>query len=84
MHKTLHKSETDSFVAVDPLVIGTTYLHWYIPNLYSEAMELAFGGSPIACVLIECKTKHSGKWEQQKHRTSLDQLHIQHKATVID
>ena len=38
--------------------------------------------SPIACVPAEYKAKHSGKWEQQQHRTSLDQLCVQHKCAV--
>ena len=54
------------------------------PNLYSEAIELVFGGSPIGCVLVERKAQHRGKLEQQQHRTSLDQLLVQHKCTVVD
>ena len=37
----------------------------------------------MACVLVECKALHSGKWKQQQHRTSLDQLRRQHKCTVM-
>ena len=39
--------------------------------------------SPIACVPVEFKAKRRGKWEQQQQRTSLDQLCIQHKWTVM-
>ena len=41
------------------------------------------GGSLIGCVLIECKDQHSGKWEQQQHRTSSNQLCIQQKCTAM-
>ena len=57
--------------------------YWCIPNLLSGAIELVCVDSPIACVLVECKAKHSEKWEQQHHRTRSDQLLIQHKYTVI-
>ena len=57
--------------------------HWRKPNLYSEAIELVCGGSPIGCVPVECKAQLSGEWEQQQHRTSLDQLGVQHKCTVM-
>ena len=33
--------------------------HLCIPNLFSGAIELVCGGSPIACILIECKAQHS-------------------------
>ena len=57
--------------------------HWRQPNLYSKAIELVCGGSPIGCVLVERKAQNRGKWEQQQHRTSLDQLLVQHKCTVM-
>ena len=41
------------------------------------------GGSPMFCVLVERKAWHRGKWEQQQHRTSLAQLLVQHKRTVM-
>ena len=41
------------------------------------------GGYPIVYVLVDGKAQHRGKWEQQQHRTSLDQLLVQHKCTVI-
>ena len=50
--------------------------HWCIPNLFSGALELVRGGSDIACVLVERKTQHSGKREQQQYRISLDQLGV--------
>ena len=31
------------------------------PNIYSEAIELVCGGSPIGCVLVERKAQHRGK-----------------------
>ena len=58
-------------------------IHWRKPNLYSEAIELVCGGSPIGCVPVECKAQLSGEWEQHQHRTSLDQLGVQHKCTVM-
>ena len=59
-----------------------TLHHRFTPNLYSEAIELVCGGSPIGCVLVECKAQLSGEWEQHQHRTSLDQLGVQYKCTV--
>ena len=56
--------------------------HWRQTKLYSEAIELVCGGSPIGCVLVERKAQHRGKWEKQQHRTSLDQLQVQHKCTA--
>ena len=56
--------------------------HWRKPILYSEAIELVCGGSPIGCVLVECKAQLSGEREQLQHRTSLDQLGVQYKCTV--
>ena len=53
------------------------------PNLYSEAIELVCGRSPIGCLLVERKGQLKGKLEQQQHRTSLDQLLVQHKCTVM-
>ena len=47
--------------------------HRCIPNLCSGAIELVCGGSPIACVLVESKPQHSGKREQQQHRTTADE-----------
>ena len=41
------------------------------------------GSPPIACVLVECKAQHNGKWNQQQHRTSLDQLRVQDMCTVM-
>ena len=66
------------------IIVGLVYCleHWCIPNFNSVAKELVCGGSPIAWVLTECKTQHSGKWRQQQHRTSLDQLRVLHKCTV--
>ena len=58
-------------------------MHWRKPNLYSEAIELVCGGSPIGCVLVEWKAQHREFWEQLQHRTSLDQLFVQHKCTVM-
>ena len=52
-------------------------------NLYSEAIELVCGGSPIDGVLVERKAQLRGKGEQQQQRTSLDQLLVQHKCTVM-
>ena len=52
----------------------------FIAKLYSWW----FGGSPNGCVLVEKKAQHRGKWQQQQHRTSLDQLLVQHKCTVMD
>ena len=43
------------------------------PNLYSEAIELVRCGPPIGCILVERKARRRGKWEQQQHRTSLNQ-----------
>ena len=34
--------------------------------------------------LLERKAQHRGKWEQKQLRTSLDQLPVQHKYTVMD
>ena len=53
------------------------------PNLSFSLNQLVCGSSPIACVLVECKSQHSGKWEQQQHRNSLDHLRVQHKFTVM-
>ena len=36
-------------------------MHRCIPNLYSGVTELVCGSSPIACVPVEYKAKHSGK-----------------------
>ena len=44
---------------------------------------LVCGGSSIVFVIVECKAEHRGEWEIQQHRTSLDQLGVQHKCTVI-
>ena len=41
------------------------------------------GGCPIGCVLVDRKAQHRGKKEQQLRRTSLDQLLLQHKCTVM-
>ena len=57
--------------------------HWRKPNLYSEAIELVCGGSPIGCALVEWKAQHREFWEQLQHRTSLDQLFVQHKCIVL-
>ena len=51
-----------------------------IPEERLRSSLLVCGGSPIACVLVECKAQHSGKLEQQQHRTSLDQLCVLHKC----
>ena len=58
-------------------------LHWRQTKLYSEAIELVCGGSPKVCVLVGWKAQQSGKEEKQQHRTSLDQLFVQHKCTVM-
>ena len=58
-------------------------LHWCIPNVYSTAIELECGRSPITFVIVECKAQHSGEWKQQQHRTSLNELSVQHKCTVM-
>ena len=58
-------------------------VHRRIPNLFNKTIELVCGGSPIVCVLVEWKAQDSGKWEQQQHRTSLDQLLVQHKCTFM-
>ena len=47
-----------------------------------EDGKLVCGGSPVACVLVERKAQHRGKWKQQQHRTSLHQVLVQHKCTV--
>ena len=57
--------------------------HRCIPNLISVAIELVCGGSPIACVLVECKAQHTGKWVPQQHRTSFDYMHVEYKCTVM-
>ena len=53
------------------------------PNLYCKAIELACGGSPKVCVLIEWKARHRVKSEQwqlkhlrgaNKHRKFLIKL----------
>ena len=44
-----------------------------IAKLYSWCVV----GSPIGCVLVEYEAQHSGEWEQQHHRTGLDQLGVQ-------
>ena len=44
---------------------------------------MVYGSSPIACVLEECKAQHSGKGEQQQHRTSLDPRLVQHECTFM-
>ena len=54
------------------------------PNLYSKAIELVYGGSPIGCVLVERKAQHKGKRQQQQHRTSLDQILVRLKCTGMD
>ena len=33
----------------------------------------------MTCVIVECRAKHIGKWEQQQHKTSFNQLLMQHK-----
>ena len=74
------------FVSILVLARGgfpCTHTHWCITNLYSKAIELVCGGFPIVCVLVECKAQPSAKWEQQQHRTSLDQISIQCKSTVM-
>ena len=38
---------------------------------------------PLQCDLVEYKVQYGGKWEQQQNRTSLDQLRVQHKCTVM-
>ena len=53
------------------------------PNLNCEAIELVCGGSPIGFVIVERKAQHRGKSEEQLHRTSLGQLLVQHKRTVM-
>ena len=52
------------------------------PNLHSEAIEMVCGGSSIGCVIVERKAQYRGKWEKQQHRTSMDQLEVQHECTV--
>ena len=47
------------------------------------AIELVCGSFLIGCVLVERKAQHRGKKEQQQHRTSLDQLLVQHECTVM-
>ena len=50
-------------------------------KLYSEAIQLVCGGSPIACVLVERKAQH--RVGATAHRTSLDQLLVHCKCTVM-
>ena len=40
---------------------------------------MEFPGSlhPLACVFVECNAQNSGKWSQQQHKTSLNQLLVQ-------
>ena len=52
------------------------------PNLYIY-IELVFGGSPIGRVLVQRKDQHRGNWEQQQDRTSLNQLLVHNKCTVL-
>ena len=47
------------------------------------AIELVCGGFLIGCVLVKRKAQHRGKKVQQQHKTSLDQLLVQHKCTVM-
>ena len=65
------------------------------PNLYCKAIELVCGGSPKACVLVERKVRHSlcprkeespaqSKVGAIAAKTSLDQLFVQYKCTVMD
>ena len=60
-----------------------TYLFTRLDSLAWYINRLVCGGSPSARVLVECKGQHNGKWEQQQHRTILDQLRIQHKCKVM-
>ena len=53
------------------------------PNLYCKAIELVCGGSPKICVLreeIPTRIKVGGL----AAKTSLDQLFVQYKCTVMD
>ena len=50
------------------------------PNLYCEAIELVCGGSPKICVLVETQSKVG----ELAAKTSLDQLFVQYKCTVMD
>ena len=61
-----------------------TRSHWRQTKLYSKAIKLVCGGSPIGCVLVERKAQHRGKKEQQQHRTSLDQLFVQSWVKLME
>ena len=58
-------------------------MHWRQTKLYSEAIELVCGGSPIGRVLVEKKAQHRGTKEQQQHRPSLNQMLVQYKCKVL-
>ena len=54
-------------------------VHCRQTKLYSKAIELVCGGTPIGCFLVDRKVHHRRKKDQHQHRTSLDQLLVQHK-----
>ena len=58
------------------LAKSTKNLNFSQTKLYSEAIELMCGGSPIGRVLVERKAQHRGQWEQQHHRTCLYHLFV--------
>ena len=55
------------------------------PNLYCEAMDLVCGGSPKVCIL-DCRVESlaQSKVGAMAAKTSLDQLFVQYKCTVIN
>ena len=58
--------------------------HWCIPNLFSVAIELVCGGSPIAWVLVECKAQHSGNGSNSSTETFFFlNTYYFHKADII-
>ena len=64
--------------------LGANLVTTTIADLPSKnAHQCTYWCVAIACVLAECRVQHSGKWEQQQHRTSFDQLFVQHKCTVM-
>ena len=62
--------------------LGNTIQGLNVINVYQTSLAVC-GSSSIACVLKQCKAKHSGKGEQQQKRTSFDQLRVQHKCTIM-
>ena len=54
------------------------------PNLYYRAIELVWVGSSKVCVLVRVESLAQRKVGALADKTSLDQLFVQYKCTVMD